>query len=1066
MTVQRCGATVGMLGLLTILFGSAMVMAENSAQSGKVIPLTRTVVEHKQAPLHEHGQSALCRPSPRNLLGLERDTEFSLAKTTLREEKTFKMLALRVEFVPEEPDDPTTTGNGLMDLRDSVAYKDEHGHLFDAAPHDSAYFGKHIEAMHRYWHTVSNGKVSIEGTVYPPNAGEVYRLPHTMAHYGEQDPTIGLTEFYFDAFRAADTTHPDLRFSDYDVYCVFHAGADRQSDWMGNTPNDLFTGYILLGAPIAVDDGEHVILDGMIMPETSIQDNRITVINSVMAHEFGHQLGLVDLYSTETFVTQVGNFSLMDNNAINIGGEVEVDSLPRLLFGSVPVFPDAWSRAFLGFAPIDTVRVDDDAFVTAAELDNTKPQIVLVPITRAEYYLIENRQVNIDQDEITAILQDPVTNVIMGPVDTDRNPSREYDYLLPGSGILIWHVDETVAFDDTLVGDDIPNNYQANTLQWNGDRRFVSLIEADMIVSFRGDQATNFGTKTDMFISPNRRTFSPTTPIPTETNSGAQTGITITVTSGPDLVMDFTVSNDRLLPGFPVWAGIGPYSNPMVVDLEPDGSPEILLSSGNRIFGWRFDGSPIFENERADTIVSMNGDTVLVEAAIAAEIPNLFQGPPVADYIDGIGHLNLVAVDDHDTIHMWRLTDFSGDRYADTVFNVHSVHDIAGPSIVFDRPRSSIKEVAFALPGGGYKTIVGNAKDSLLVSDQGRITGFAGTAREDAFYLRAAQAGTYLLRPADQQAPGVVLSADTVFGPVMADLDRDGGLDIICAGNPGMIWAFDTTLTPLIDYPISVEQEILTEPILADVDGDTYLEIVVIAPNYVYAYNYNGTIEENYPVQIDRHYPAGSPAFPPVFLGSEGGLRGKIILGTDAGEIIWLQPRTFGRPDLTTLPLGPPAAQSPAFAYDQNSQTAAVFGVGGDGFLYGYTIDDTDYDYAIAQRGYDAARHYVYPLDSLPPVSTPEYTVDESSAYAYPNPTSGGEVFIHYELGTAADIAVAIYDVAGNLIDEFTHDGSPATDNTITWNCSDVASGVYYCRLVVDDASNSKVLFCPVAIVR
>ncbi|MCP4707054.1 MAG: hypothetical protein GY869_00385, partial [Planctomycetes bacterium] len=160
-------------------------------------------------------------------------------------------------------------------------------------------------------------------------------------------------------------------------------------------------------------------------------------------------------------------------------------------------------------------------------------------MTRAEYYLVENRRVNIDEDPITAILADSVTNVILGPVDTDRNFSREYDYLLPGNGILIWHVDEMVAFEDEITEDDNPNNFLANTLQWDCDRRFLTLVEADMMTSFRCSEFSNFGTFTDMFSAPDRRHFSPETPISTATNSGARTGLTFSIISEAALVMDF-----------------------------------------------------------------------------------------------------------------------------------------------------------------------------------------------------------------------------------------------------------------------------------------------------------------------------------------------------------------------------------------------------------------------------------------------------------------------------------------------------------------------------------------------
>ena len=79
------------------------------------------------------------------------------------------------------------------------------------------------------------------------------------------------------------------------------------------------------------------------MPETSVQDNRATTINAVMVHEFGHQLGLPDLYRTDIFMSQLGDFALMDNNGFGTG--VEFGFPVGRVFGTVPLYPTAWSRA-------------------------------------------------------------------------------------------------------------------------------------------------------------------------------------------------------------------------------------------------------------------------------------------------------------------------------------------------------------------------------------------------------------------------------------------------------------------------------------------------------------------------------------------------------------------------------------------------------------------------------------------------------------------------------------------------------------------------------------------------
>jgi len=1063
--------------MCTILLAGSVGTAE--AVSGRALPVRRPSGYPADSidAIAVHPPLVLSCPSQQNILGLKRNTPFGLPKSTLQE-NTINMLAIRVEFVREDPDDPTTTGNGAFDLRDSTVFKEEHGHLLDASPHDSAYFGKHIEALNRYWHTVSNGKVTIMGTIYPPDPRGAYTLPHTMAHYGEQDPHYGLTEFYFDAFHAADTTNPEIDFAAYDVFCVFHAGVDRQGDWMNNTPNDLFTGFIKLGAPIPVDGGVNLITEGLIMPETNSQDNRLSVLNGIFAHEFGHQLGLIDLYSTETFITQVGNFSLMDNGN-NVAAEITVQGRWRLVFGALPVYPDAWSRAYLGMVPIDTVRVDSQAFVQAAELEDLPPQVVLVPITDAEYFLIENREVDADGNPLAVLKQDLETNVILGVVDDTVSATaeftREYDHLLPGSGILIWHIDETVAVAQSVLyegeepHDTIPNNFETNTLQWDFERRFVSLVEADMMVSFRGDEVSNYGTYTDMFSWPDRRLFSPDTPIPSHSNSGARSGITIKINAEAGLLMDFLVDNDQTLPGFPVWCGAdAPYFSPTVIDIDDDGSPEIFVGCGNRVLAWRFDGTPLFDNEVMDTVVHFLRDTVFNRAAVAAILPASIVTAPLASFIDGIGDPNLMVGDAADSIRMWRLTDFHQDGFADHLYTVQSEFPLAGPAMVLNRPGSFAKDVAFGLLGGGTLVMNGRTGDSIRYADVGRTAGLAGTETDNAYYLRDRGTGTWHLRKLVQPSILAQLVADTVYGPVIGDLDRDGERDLVCAGSDGTIWAFDPSLESLPGFPVTLDHDLCSAPVLGDIDADGYLDIVVAANNLVFALNYKGVVAEDFPVLVDRYHPTGPLTSPPIIIDPAGDRQAEILITTTAGELVSVYPAEADQPNPLVRSIGSPGLGTPAFGYDAVSGTAAVWAIGGDGYLYGFALPDsiTSARGIFSQAGYDPNRTSVYPLDSLPEIPEREFLA-ESSVYAYPNPADGDHVYIHYLLGEEASIDVTIYDIAGNLIERIEENDDGHTENRVTWNCGDVASGVYFCRFAARSSSGeSKVVFCPVAIAR
>ena len=62
-----------------------------------------------------------------------------------------------------------------------------------------------------------------------------------------------------------------------------------------------------------------------------------------------------------------------------------------------------------------------------------------VTLSSDEYLLLENRY--LAPADTVRLDQDSVTHVVLGPKSPDR---YEYDALLPGSGILVWHIDESV----------------------------------------------------------------------------------------------------------------------------------------------------------------------------------------------------------------------------------------------------------------------------------------------------------------------------------------------------------------------------------------------------------------------------------------------------------------------------------------------------------------------------------------------------------------------------------------------------------------------------------------------
>jgi len=431
-----------------------------------------------------------------------------------------KLLVILVDFQEEIEDDPLTTGNGKFLLEPDPDYV----YSIGAPPHDREYFEANLEAMRYYYLAVSAGSYDLEYDVWPKDK-PAYTLQHHMSYYNPpnapSDVFVQKMEEYFkEAFETADRDDPQIDFGSYEHYMIIHAGSDWQHDVFGNSPSDLPSFFIRVGEgkQAIVDEGQTEIFHACNVPATISQDFEIVyqdgltihsgygALNAVLFHEFGHSLGLVDLYNTRNFYPMVGAFDIMDSG----GSGVLVDELDNgdLVYvqGILPSLPGAFSRALLfesdfrsrglmkditEFAPNTAIEI---AASSHRQSTSIKPSIIKFPINDHEYFLIENRSVDPDGDGFTAVYGALDGRVVMYPTpssDPTNTPSYEYDYLLPsfmradgsveGGGLLIWHVDEKQIFEEGsfLSDGSFRSNFDNNTVNTNFNRPGVSVLEAD-----------------------------------------------------------------------------------------------------------------------------------------------------------------------------------------------------------------------------------------------------------------------------------------------------------------------------------------------------------------------------------------------------------------------------------------------------------------------------------------------------------------------------------------------------------------------------------------------------------
>ncbi|WP_029432388.1 M6 family metalloprotease domain-containing protein, partial [Blastococcus sp. URHD0036] len=326
-----------------------------------------------------------------------------------------------------------------------------------------------------YYKEVSGGLIDLVGEVVGP-----VRLPRSLSWYANGNFGIGRpTGTPRAQFLARDAAKAANRTVDYkpydndgngfvDAFVVVHAGRGGEAT---GEPGDIWSHKWVLPTEYAVDGTK--IFAYLTIPE----DAKI----GVSAHELGHLLfGFPDLYDTDDTSEGIGNWCLMAGGSWNGGGDL-------------PAHPSAWCKLQQGW--VTEVGVTKAGKVTFEDVKaGRKVHRLWRDGTRgSEYFLVENRQ------------------------------QSGYDGLLPGGGLLVWHVD-----------DDQPSNADEN-------HYLVGLVQADGKRDLERNR--NRGDAGDCYPGTSANTeLTPTSTPSTGSYTGRDTAVAITQISAPGPTMTATVS--------------------------------------------------------------------------------------------------------------------------------------------------------------------------------------------------------------------------------------------------------------------------------------------------------------------------------------------------------------------------------------------------------------------------------------------------------------------------------------------------------------------------------------------
>ena len=1004
-----------------------------------------------------------------------------------------KIVAIRVEFQTDTLSGTTGDGTFGSAIADTIEV--------DPLPHNRKYFQDQLLFLKNFYHDISNGEVFLDtsNAVFPISDSEVYTLPYPMWHYNHNDEEYldyGLAALFYDAWKAADEQNSDINFSqydpDHDLFIVFHAGVGKDFAFdYDPTPFDIPSAYIdtddlvealqnpFLDQGIPVDNDSAFVKRGMILPECESQEGYELGMHGHMVLLMGHQIGMPNLFNTETGSSVLGWFGMMDQ------GSGKLDGL-------VPAPPSAWMKVKMGWTEVQEVTSFPDSITIPVGT------IIKVPITNKEYFLLENIdswvrpgvswdslqysyyvEHNQEYPETFALLQYHVSQymeVVIDPESGVLTYIENWGVGRPASGILIWHIDENV----------IDDNIDEGTINNDPDHLGVFLEEADGAMDigqnygfFSAGYGTELGYPWDAFWGENKYhldanphknevSFGDDTFPDAKSNSGAFSHLLFHSFSDTiKATMEFVVENDLYLPGFPKTIPIT-IQKSFAANIDGQPGDEILSYGKTDLYGWFSSGEPI---------PSMQGSTILGHIYT------------FSDTISSMSH-TVTDVDTDGMDEFFLASDDSLYRFSFTLTD--SAFDI----------------VPAALPAGLFYDTEFMINDSLLyftnneelfcwhVSGDQLIPNWTAAVGkpycllpDNSVIAGRIENSDYVLRKIDCQGNeiwNIVFNENEAAPSAITggDIDRDGKIEFVCKADTLGDYLFnDSTKVLMIiddngDIIRESEQFHLFKPIFADFDNDDFLDILTVKSttsssssteyfSTIEAYHPNGTLVDYFPWEIE-----GIIRDPVLIAEDNNGYPAVIFYQTD---VFFNGFDHYGN-NLSGFPISFPGMEESSWYYSKpvlfkspdnsiglliqsinsNSDNSTIYAVdtGLNDILWG------SYN---GNKGNTNCLSELYA--SLPQTGS---LMPADQVYNWPNPNNPGENFtnIRYYLNYDANIKIDIYDMAGDKVDKLTDYGIAQDYNETVWNLDNISSGVYFARVEANGGGQNAVQFIKIAVLK
>jgi len=916
-----------------------------------------------------------------------------------------RIAVIRVSF--QDDSSPATTGRGQFVLEDVSGITCDQWTL-DPPPHDSNYFMDHLIAQDNYWSKVSGGLVGVDtqnSHIFPSGTTESYRLPHDMVYYHPYRGTFDETEKLFELSRDALTlADPDIDFSQFTSVILVHAGMGGDFAFaLDPTPGNIPSAYL---SDVDFQEygnlvtAEGSLTDLIIVPESQnflqYEETRTLFeeaedpcfyqvgLNGTLALMLGFHLGLPPLYNTESGVSLVGGFALMDQGSNNF-------------HGIAPAYPDPYTRIRMGWTNAVEARVGDDVRIGV----NDPP--VRVPMSETEYYLLENRQRNLDSlvnvpqwidgpgfDTVSVILSE--RGVVL---DVDEQHAG-----LPGNGLYIWHIDESAWFTNSNPNGgpiQLVDFVEADGAQDMGHT--TQILFADYLETgwwfdpwFAGNEGYFHLNRNMPVPADSLLTFGTNTRPSTRSNRGYASHISLENISRNGSVMSVSVRSDRI----------------------------INTEAISHILGWA---------HPADGIWAFNYDStqIVKYGPVAGKMAPLGQSGLDSDWISSHTPDNGLVFR-----HPWLMRNQSSGlqiRHIETNENRLQVgiRDVSELSVT---PQYSYY---FAEQNGGHVQV--NWLPQLGTT---QIYPLMGTpiAR---FQTRTAMVPYYFVDP-------------TYPTPVaVAEAPESGVWEINPAVSEIISWSTSAQALEILNHSTNAVREIFVEMpetiIPIDVELDGVYELALIYTDQVRIINQNGVPYNGSPFFVDSHY--GTPLIAPM-------LDGKTTLflrHADHYQLYSLEGATL---ETGVLPLVDGSVVNSIRSTDSGSLLLSDKSI----LSFEYANAPSSAFFWSDPQGNPEGSRVVRMVERDGAVTS---DIKAGTVFNYPNPIKGSSTTIRAWLGDVSTWQIKIFTLSGGQIaNEELVVSQPNSYNEWVWDASNISNGVFLAQI----SAGNKAEIIKIAIIR